>query len=273
MNIENHVEQKAIGVYFMALSVLMYYFLNSVLEFGLSITYRHLFALIMIFSGMVYFLIKPDLARAAVAVKSSLVISVPLFVTLTASMLVWVVEKSELHVITRGLSYYFIFMNFFHAALAGAVLLYVFGEKGMWYNLVSILIANLLMIATVMIKNGVAAYLGEFVTLVKTFAGDTGPIIMQAEIHELAFCLGAYLLYMLLYVRKNIFSLALFLLAAFCFASAFKRIAVVAVATALVFGYAMKFLKARGKDKLAGRLITVTMIVTVILLLAYVGIV
>ena len=198
MNIENHVEQKAIGVYFMALSVLMYYFLNSVLEFGLSITYRHLFALIMIFSGMVYFLIKPDLARAAVAVKSSLVISVPLFVTLTASMLVWVVEKSELHVITRGLSYYFIFMNFFHAALAGAVLLYVFGEKGMWYNLVSILIANLLMIATVMIKNGVAAYLGEFVTLVKTFAGDTGPIIMQAEIHELAFCLGAYLLYMLL---------------------------------------------------------------------------
>ena len=273
MNIENHAEQKAIGVYFMALSVLMYYFLNSVLEFGLSITYRHLFALIMIFSGMVYFLIKPDLARAAVAVKSSLVISVPLFVTLTASMLVWVVEKSELHVITRGLSYYFIFMNFFHAALAGAVLLYVFGEKGMWYNLVSILIANLLMIATVMIKNGVAAYLGEFVTLVKTFAGDTGPIIMQAEIHELAFCLGAYLLYMLLYVRKNIFSLALFLLAAFCFASAFKRIAVVAVATALVFGYAMKFLKARGKDKLAGRLITVTMIVTVILLLAYVGIV
>ena len=78
---------------------------------------------------------------------------------------------------------------------------------------------------------------------------------------------------MLLYVRKNIFSLALFLLAAFCFASAFKRIAVVAVAAALVFGYAMKFLRARGKDKLAGRLITVTMIVTVILLLAYVGIV
>lgn len=273
MTIENQIKQKAIGVYFMVLSVLMYYFLESVLEFGLSITYRHLFALIIICSGIIYFLVKPDFARASVAVKSSLVIGTPLFVTLTASMLVWIVEKSELHVITRGLSYYFIFMNFFHAALAGAVLLYVFGEKGIWYNLVAILIANLLMIATVMMKNGVAAYLSEFVTLVKTFADDTGSIIMQAEIHELAFCVGAYLLYMLLYVRKSPFLLVLFLLAGFCFISAFKRIAVVAVVVALVFGYIMKFLKTAGKEKLARLIITVTMILTVIVLLGYVGVV
>lgn len=273
MNMQNSIAQKVIGIYFMALAIMMYYFLNSVLEFGLSITHRHLFALIIIFSGILYFLARPNLARASVAVKSSLVISVPMFVMVTASMLVWVVEKSELHVITRGISYYFIFMNFFHAALAGAVLLYVFGEKGIWYNMVAVVIANLLMIATVMKKNGVGAYISEFITLVKTFAGDTGSVIMQAEIHELAFCLGAYILYMLLYIRKDVFSLVIFSLAAFCFVSAFKRIAVVAIAAALAFGYAMKFLKARGRQKLVVRIIAAVMIVTVIVLLGYIGLV
>lgn len=273
MNIENSALKKVIGAYFMALTIMMYYFLNSTLEFGLSITYRHLFALFIIFSGILYFLARPNLARASVAVKSALVVSVPMFVMVTASMLVWVVEKSETHVITRGISYYFIFMNFFHAALAGAVLLYVFGEKGMWYNLVAIVIANLLMIAAVMKKNGVGAYISEFITLVKTFAGDTGSVIMQAEVHELAFCLGTYILYMLLYVRKDIFSLVVFSLAAFCFVSAFKRIAVVAIAVSLAFGWAMKFLKAHGREKLAVRIIAVTMVLTVVVLLGYVGMV
>ena len=273
MEIENQVAKKVLGVYFIALSVLMHYFLNNALEFGLSITFRHLFAVIIIVSGIIYFLAKPDVPKALVAFKSSLVAGTPLFVTLTASMLVWVVEKSELHVITRGLSYYFVYMNFFHAALAGAVLLYVFGEKGIWYNLLAVLIANLLMIATIMVKNGVGVYISEFITLVKTFAGETGKVIMQAEIHELAFCTGAYIIYMLLYVRKNIFSLVLFSLAAFCFVSAFKRIAVVAIVVALAFGYAMRLLKARGKEKLVRRIIAVTMILIVIILLAYIGLV
>ena len=273
MPIENRIAQKVIGAYFMALSIMMYYFLNDVLEFGLSITYRHLFALIIIVSGVLYFLVTPDIPRASVSVKSALVISVPLLVTVTASMLVWVAEKTELHVITRGLSYNFVFMNFFHAALAGAVLLYVFGEKGIWYNLIAVIAANILMIITVMAKNGVAAYLTEFATLVKTFAGETGPIIQQAEIHELAFCVGAYVLYMLLYARKNLFSIALFILAAFCFASAFKRIAVLAIAAALAFGYAMRFLKRRGREKRVMRIISIAMVVVVIMCIGYVGLV
>ena len=77
MNIENSALKKVIGAYFMALTIMMYYFLNSTLEFGLSITYRHLFALIIIFSGILYFLARPNLARASVAVKSALVVSVP----------------------------------------------------------------------------------------------------------------------------------------------------------------------------------------------------
>lgn len=106
-----------------------------------------------------------------------------------------------------------------------------------------------------------------------TFAGNTGDVIRQAEVHELAFCLGAYLLYMLLFPKKGLGYLIGFSLAGFCFVAAFKRIAVIAVAAALAFGIFCRFLKAYGKQKLVSKLITVTMILAVVVLFAYIGIV
>ena len=121
MNIGNKLAEKIITVYFFALAVMMYYFLDQTLTFKLSITFRHLFGLIIIASGLVCFMIKPDFPRAVVGFKSACVMGLPLLVTLGASMLVWIIERSDAHVITRGLSYYFIFMNSFHAALAAAM--------------------------------------------------------------------------------------------------------------------------------------------------------
>ena len=112
-------------------------------------------------------------------------------------------------------------------ALAAVAFLYVFGEKGIWYNLIAILAANLLMIVTIIAQNGIAAFFSEFVTLLVTFADVTGEVIVQAEIHELAFCLGAYLIYMLYKPRKSIVYFLLLALSLFCFMSAFKRIAMI----------------------------------------------
>ena len=98
----------------------------------------------------------------------------------------------------------FIYMNMLSFALGAGAMLYIFGSKGIWYNLVAILIANILMILTVIAQNGLGAYMSEFVTLITTFAGVTGDIIIQAEIHELAFCIGAYLIYMLYKPKKSI---------------------------------------------------------------------
>ena len=273
MNIGNRFAEKVIAVYFFALTVMMYYFLDNTLNFKLSITFRHLFGLIIIASALICFMIKPNIARASVSFKSACVMGLPLLVTLTASMLVWVLERSELHVITRGLSYYFIFMNSFHAALTAAMLLYLFGEKAIWMNLGAIVTANLMFIAAVVAKNGVGPFVSEFITLVMTFAGNTGDVIRQAEVHELAFCLGAYLLYMLLFPKKGLGYLIGFSLAGFCFVAAFKRIAVIAVAAALAVGIFCRFLKAYGKQKLVSKLITVTMILAVVVLFAYIGIV
>ena len=232
------LEQKTGGavrtVYFIALAAMMYYFLTQYVYLPpLYVPFRHLFALLITASAFVCFLIRPDLPRAVSAVKAGAVLSIPLLVMITVSLLIWSLERTDVHMITRGLSYYLIALNQASSAFAAVSFLYVFGERGIWYNLIAILCANLLMIATIMLENGVGPYLAELWTLIRTFAGENGPIIAQAEIHELAFCLGAYLVYMLTRPRRSVPFLVLLALSIFCFLSAFKRIALAAMAAAM----------------------------------------
>jgi len=111
--------------------------------------------------------------------------------------------------------------------------------------------------------------MSEFITLITTFAAETGDIIIQAEVHELAFCLGAYLIYMLYKPQKNIVYLILLFLSLFCFLSAFKRIGIIAIVIALAIGYGLKFI-AKYNDKTARRLITFLSLFVVFLLICYI---
>lgn len=269
---ENKILEKAKGFYFMLVAVLMYYFLNEYIDVGLHITYRHAFALVLFGSAAIMFLYKPNLARGITAFKDACVYSVPLLVTTVVSLFIWFMETVDVGVISRGLSSSFIYANMLSFALGAGALLYIFGKKGIWYNLLAILIANLLMIVTVIAKNGLSSYFSEFITLVVTFAGETGDIIVQAEIHELAFCLGAYLIYMLYKPKKSVVYFILLFLSVFCFLSAFKRIAIVAIAIALIFGYLLKFI-ARYNKKTASGLVTFFSIVVIALLIAYIALI
>ena len=67
---ENKAAEAVRAFYFIAVAVLMYYFLTEVIDFGLFITYRHVFALVIAVSGIVSFLYKPDIARGAAAAES-----------------------------------------------------------------------------------------------------------------------------------------------------------------------------------------------------------
>ena len=271
------LEQKTVGavgtVYFIALATMMYYFLTQILYLPVYVTFRHAFALLIVASAFVCFLIRPDLPRAAAAVKAGVVLSVPLLVMVTASLLLWCVERTDFDLISRGLSYHIIFFNQATAAFAAVSFLYVFGERGIWYNLIALLCANLLMIATIMLENGVGPYLRELWTLIRTFAGETGPIIQQAEIHELAFCLGAYLVYMLTRPRRSVPFLVLLALSGFCFLSAFKRIAMAAIAAAIGVGWLLRLLEKRGGGKLVRRAVHAAALALLLLLLAYVALV
>ncbi len=269
---ESKIPEKAKMVYFVAVAVMMYYFLNEYIDVGLHITYRHAFALVLAFSAIGFFLIKPNIARGFTAFKAACVYSVPLLVTTVVSLFVWFVELVDVSVISRGLSSSFIYANMLSFALAAGAMLYIFGEKGIWYNLIAILTANILMIVTIIAQSGLGSFMSEFVTLVTTFAGVTGDIIIQAEIHELAFCLGAYLIYMLYKPKKNIAYFILLALTVFCFLAAFKRIAIIAIAVALVFGYILKLVAKFNKPS-AQRIVSVLSIVLIMLLIGYIAII
>ena len=269
---ENKIPEKVKEFYFMVVAVMMYYFLNEYIDVGLHITYRHAFALVLFGSAALMFLYKPNIARGVTAFCDACVYSVPLFVTTIVSLFIWFMGTVDVGVISRGLSSSFIYVNMLSMALGAGALLYIFGKKGIWYNLIAILIANILMIATVIAQNGLGNYISEFITLVVTFAGETGEVIVQAEIHELAFCLGAYLIYMLYKPQKSIVYFILLILSLFCFMSAFKRIAIIAIVIALAFGYLLKFI-ARYNKKTAGRLVTFLTFVVIFLLIGYIALI
>lgn len=267
------MERNLLGIfktfYFMIIAVMMYYFLTEVIEVGLHVTYRHAFAVVLAGSAICAFLYRPNIERGVTALKGALVYSIPLLVTTTVSLFIWFVGMAPTDVISRGLSSSFVYTNMLSFALAAGALLYIFGEKGVWYNLAAILIANLLMIVTIIIENGLGSFFSEFITLIVTFADETGEIIVQAEIHELAFCLGAYLIYMLYKPMKKAWYLVLLALSLFCFVAAFKRIGIVAIVICLAFGYFLQFIEKKNR-KAAQQLVTVLCVLVIIILIGYV---
>ncbi len=269
---ENKVLTKIKEFYFMVVAVLMYYFVNEYIDFGLQITFRHAFALVLALSAIVLFLYKPNISRGVTAFKDALVYSTPLLVITAVSLFVWFMETVSVDVISRGLSSTFIYTNMLSSALGAAAMIYIFGDKGIWYNLVAILTANILMIATIIAQNGLGSYMKEFITLITTFAGVTGDIIVKAEVHELAFCLGAYLIFMLLKPKKSVPYFILLGLSLFCFLSAFKRIAMIAIAIALFFGYLLKFV-AKYHPKTAKALVTIFAVIAIAILVAYIALI
>ena len=267
---ENRVKKTAVTLYFLAAAFLMYYFITQDLNVGLFITYRHVFALIIAGSAVLSFLYNPNIARGVTAAKSALVYSVPMFVTIVVSLFIWFAKQVDVSVISRGLSSSIVYMNMLSFALAAGAFLYIFGEKGIWYNLIAILASNLVMILTIILQNGIGTFISELITLIVTFAGNTGEVIVQAEIHELAFCLGAYLIYMILKPQKNAVFFVLFILTLFCFAAAFKRIGIIAVAISLFFGVLLK-LAARLSEKKTMRILTFLSVLLIFLLTAYIA--
>ena len=264
------VKKQVVAVYFVAVSVLMHFFLLETLDIGIWITYRHLFALLLVFSAFISFLLHPNLARGAVAFKSACVMAVPLLVMTTVSLLVWAINRTDFDMISRGLSYYLIYTNQFTSFFLFFEMEYMFGEKGICVSLTSIRISNLIKLSMVIWENGAALFFTQLWELIMSFASTTGDVIAQAEIHELAFCLGVYILYMLLYWNKRPIQIVLFLLSAFCFIAALKRIAIVGIAVALVLGYLLRFLgRFVGKREV---IITVNLIfsATILLLFLYI---
>ena len=269
---ENKLVKLSLKGYFIAVAVLMYYFLNETLNLGLFVTFRHVFALVLFASTFLAFLYKPNIARGVASLKDALVYCLPLIITILVSLFIWFMNQVDTDVISRGLSGAFVYNNMLSFTLAAVSFLYVFGEKGIWYNLIAILISNLLIIFTIILQNGIGVFFSEFITLIITFAEQTGEVIVQAEIHELAFCLGAYLIYMLLKPKKDIVFFILLGLTGFCFLTAFKRIGIIAIAVALGIGWLLKFI-AKFQKTTAGNVAIILSAFILLILIGYIAII
>ena len=110
---ENKYLNIAGKAYFMVVAVLMYYFLNEVINLGLFITFRHAFALVLFASAFIAFLCKPNIARGVVAIKSTFIYCIPLIIIILVSLFIWFVGQVDTSVISRGLSSSFIYNNMF----------------------------------------------------------------------------------------------------------------------------------------------------------------
>lgn len=269
--------EKAVGavvkVYFFSLMFLMYFFIEEAIYIGgIGITLRHVFALLLIVSAFVHFIVKPDIARALTSVKSALVFAVPLLVVLVSSMLVWVIDRSDVSTITRGISGCVIYTNWLSCALAAGAVLYVFGHNGIWYNLAALAASNTVMIIRIMLSDGIGKFMNEFIRLIVSFAADTGETVVKAEIHELAFCLGAYLIYMLYKPQKKVWFWVLFGLSLICFLAAFKRIAIIAMAVVAVIRIVLLLVN-KISDKAVMRTSNAIMIIAAVLLVGYIAVI
>ena len=269
------IAENILAIYFIALGVMMHYFVEDMTYIGgIGIRFRHIFALVIVFSTAIIFLVKPNISRGIVSLKSALVMSAPIVVMLTASLLIWAVNLTETDMMMRGVSLYFIFINNTTAAFAGICFLYLFGKKGMWYYMASILIANLALIGQIMLEGGVVTYMIEYVIKVLSFAGDSRDVVGKAEIHELSFCTGISFLYMLfVFDRKKLLHWILLILSFFCFTSAIKRIAVLGIGVAIVLWWIFSLIKKRTSHKTVMKLIAILNILMIIFLILYVGII
>lgn len=239
----------ALAAVYVPLACGMYYFYEEYLSLGVNLMYKDILAVMLAALSFAVFLVRTDLVRGRLLLRHTAVLSLPHLAVVLASVPLWVFQAQELSHIRRGL-FDQIYGLVMLCAVAG--MLYVFGQRGLWLNLAAMLAANLLTALRVVAENGVLVYLKELWDLIVTFAGETGPVIQQMEIHELTFALGVYLV---LYaadwkeVRRSRLARLLFVPTLFFFLSGFKRIGAAAIAAALVVRLAAG-IAARGRSAL-----------------------
>ena len=241
----------------------MYYFNTEYISVGVNLMYKFLIAAVLVLISIIYFLIRTELNRMTLLVRYSGILLMPHLVMLIGSLPLWVFNMQPGNVIRRGL---FTQLYGMTIVLAMAGLLYVFGHRAFWLNLYAMIAANLITIAEVIRENGFNAYWEELKTLVTTFAGETGELMEEVEIHELTFAVQIMILLLILQFRELHRFRSYYpclILALFCYLSGFKRIGIASLAAAILLFVIIEILD-RGKEK--HRWLTVFLAVAAVLL-------
>ena len=252
-------------IIYLVLGTFMFYFTMGAIEVGgFGFMYRYLFGMAIIALAAFSFLLRPNLERAKHLAKGALIMAAPYMVTVLWSAVIWISEFAELRTMTRG--FFFPFYQII-AALVAFSTLYLFGRDGIWYQLIAMCLGNTLIVAQVVARGGVSAFIQELVTLLTTFGEVTGAMMHETEVHDLTFSFGPYAVLLGLYMepKKLRWWIAC---AAVCFylLVGLKRIEIGAIVIAVAMCYALK----RMQDNTVKKLGNIFCVATLILSFAYI---
>lgn len=219
------------AVVYILLTTGMFYFTDGAFQAGgFGFMYMYLFGLGIVAMGFFQFLTEPNVKRAFLLLKYSVRLSMSYVVPVLISMIIWIVSFAGFRTMTAG--FFSVVYQLIGLCVAGATL-YMFGEKGVWYCLAAMCLANFLIILQVIRENGLLLFLEEFRNLLWTFGEDTGTMMGNVELHDLTFAFGPFFIY-LVWRRKEIRHFAIPLLLSLLFLLAgLKRIEVGAIGAAL----------------------------------------
>lgn len=184
--------------------------------------------------AVLYFLITFMQTRLKIAGKLIWIWSLPYVGMALISLLIWILERAELNYILRGL------INVGCAelnAIAVAAAIWLFGEKVVDYTFFGAAGGVALVAVRGVMTYGVGGFIGQYISLLITFAGNTGPAMRFMEFHDLGQGLGLFLMYYLWTFKKTKRHLILLAISAVCFTLSLKRIDVLAIVIAIGIGW------------------------------------
>lgn len=196
------------------------------------------------------FLIKPNFERMKFCGKFAAMYFAPFFLFWLWSLVIWTKDFQSTDYIIRGTkNIVYMLTNILYFCSA----FYLFGKKSIYYTFYAMCFAETVVLFQVGIENGFGTLFSEYVTLLTSFANETGPVIRKMELHDMVFGWGPYILYFLLYRDKEDSRwkhILLLIPAILFFTLGLKRIAVMAVGLALLLGIVVKFIRPSKKRTL-----------------------
>lgn len=237
----NGIKRLLLAVAYLALAVPMFYYVSQDITFGgFGFMYRYLFGAGIILLAILAFLVSPNFKRGVLSVKYSAVVVAPYIWTIVYSLLIWALTTAEFRVLTRGI-FYIVYQ--FIAVLAAAAVLYLFGQKGIYLQLLALFIADGIYILQAIRDNGLGTFVRQYVDLVITLTGSTGEIMKSFELLGHSYGLGFFLVFFLVNFRENRKQLPWAVAAAALFMLGLKRSVLGAVAVAVLVGWLMNWMK------------------------------
>ena len=228
------VRKTLVTLIYMACCILMYFLHEGGITIaGINFMYYYLMALIGVVFVFGCFLVNPDVGRLLVAGRYVLILASPYLFSMFYSMLIWILTLTPFRVMLRGFfqpSYQIL------AICMAAAAVYLFGEKGVYYQLAGLFAGYLLIFAQLIASGGgVGNFIREYIQLIVTRGSVLGPMMESIEDMAYAHGMGFFILFLVFTWKENQYNLLFLIPALMFFMSGYKRSALLGWVLAFAF--------------------------------------